>query len=138
MDPHVQDALTQFATIAGPAIAAFLAGHFHVIFKNPNPPATPGTSPALPSANPNPGTVRPIGQGGILDMLGIAANQVAPSPGQAIAPVGQGGILQMVALLVQGIITSPGTTKAKADAVSAVVTAAEPFAGTDTTPVVGK
>lgn len=133
MNPATQEAVQNIATVVGPAILAFLAGHFHVIFKAPAAtPATPG-APALPAAPGSPllpaqTTVRPIGQGGIIDMLGLAANQVAPAPGAPIAAVGQGGILQLVGLLVQGIISSPGTTQNKSSAVSAVVTATEPFA----------
>ncbi len=134
MNPATQDAITQIATVVGPAILAFLAGHFKV-FTGGNKPATPAVpgTPATPTAPiVLPGTTLPVGQGGILQMLGLAGASLAPAPGQPVAAIGHGGLLQIAGLFIAGIINGPGAAKDKAAAASAVINATEPFIAADT------
>jgi hypothetical protein len=141
MNPATQDAITQVLTVLGPALGAFLVGHFHILLK-PAAPATPGTpaspeptTPGAPLLPAQPGNPRPIGQGGIIDMIAQGANAVAPPPGAPLAAVGQGGLIQLAGLFIQSILNGPGTTKQKAAAASAVITATEPFVAQPDAPI---
>lgn len=128
MNPDTITLIQNIATVVGPVIGAFFVGHYHIILKPsvPTTPAAPGTAPATAPV------LRPVGQGGILDALGLAANAVAPTPGAPLAPVGQGGILQIAGLFIQSLLAGPGTTKDKAAAAAAVINATEPFTNSTT------
>ena len=142
MTPEAVASLTQALTILIPSIGAFLVGHYKLLIpkapSTPATPATPGTpaqpstpaTPVAPVANPN--GLLPIGQGGLLQALGLAFQGINPAtptaPPVAIAPIGQGGLIQIVTLALQGIMASPtATPQEKASAASAVVTATAPF-----------
>lgn len=119
MTPATLDTINSFLPVIASVVVAFLAGHFHVLLKNPTTPATPVT-PVVPTA-PTSGGYAPIGQGGILQML----NDVLPhaSVGTPIAPVGQGGLLQLAGMTVQAIMAGTGTPAQKAAAASQITEA---------------
>lgn len=127
MSPELLNTLGTVASVAVPAVVAFLVGHFHVILKNPSTPAPTVPTPATPTSPVVlPGTSLPVGQGGILQSLANALPHVDPT--KPVAPVGQGGLLQLFTLALQGVLASPqGTPAQKASAVTAVVAAIEPF-----------
>lgn len=134
MNPDIVASIQQIASVLGPALGAFLVGHFHLILK-PKAPTTPGSPSGTPSSPstpatplPNlPGTTLPIGQGGILQFLGLAGASLAPATGQPVNAVGKGGLLQLAGLFIQSILAGPGTTKDKAAAAASIINATEPF-----------
>lgn len=136
MNPDLVNQLFSVVQVVGPAIAAFLVGHYHVVLKNPAIPATPKPvvpapvvpAPVIPApVAPAPAApAAPVGQGGILQVLSEIGNTLPPvNPAAPIAPVGQGGILQLTTLLLQGILSSPATPAVKAAAISQVVAATQ-------------
>ena len=130
--------ITQLGSILGPVVLAlvgFVIGHKHLLIKAP---AVTPTTPAVP-ATPVPVDPNnlPIGQGGLLQMLGKVSSALPHvDPTKPIAPIGQGGILQLTTLLLQGILSSPATPTQKAAAISAVVSATEPINAASAAPVV--
>ncbi len=122
MNQDLANQIYSILQVVGPAFAAFLVGHYHVVLKNPAVP-TPPVAPPAPPVDPN---NLPVGQGGILQMLGKLGSALPHvDPAKPIAPVGQGGILQLTTLLLQGILSSPATPAAKAAAINQVVAATQ-------------
>ncbi len=102
MDPGMQNFL--IATLI-PAVAAFVVGHLHLIMpaKTPASPATPAV-PAQPAPQPlnvaplmtpNLNSLRPIGQGGLIDIAGVfLASILASSASQQSKLAASGKIVE--------------------------------------------
>lgn len=71
MSPDLQALL--FNTVV-PAIAAFAVAHFHLLLPAPKTPA-----PVIPAPTPGLPIIRPVGQGGILDLVGYFVTQILAS-----------------------------------------------------------
>jgi len=103
-----QTTVVQLATIIGPAVLAFLAGHFHVLLTATVAPAKPAVPVVPPVA---PVTPAPVAV-----------------PANPILPVGQGGILQVLSIFLQTIASHPaGTPQEKNTAASAAISAIQPL-----------
>lgn len=72
MSPDLQALL--FNTVV-PAVAAFFVAHFHILLPAPKKPVDPVVPPLVPSFP----SIRPVGQGGILDLVGIFVTQILAS-----------------------------------------------------------
>lgn len=84
MDPSLQAFLINTAL---PAIAAFAVAHFHILLPakpaNTAPqPATPVSPPVTPTPGQpgQPKTIRPIGQGGLIDIAAELLANILASP----------------------------------------------------------
>jgi hypothetical protein len=86
-----------------PALAAFFVGHLHLIMppKKPVDPATPQPAPQpiplnpAPLLTPNLNSLRPIGQGGLIDIAGVfLASILASSASQQSKLAASGKIVE--------------------------------------------
>lgn len=86
-----------------PAVAAFVIGHLQLLnlpfLKKPVPPAVPAVPPVVPAVP----TIRPIGQGGLIDLFGQLISQILAST--TLTPEAKAAAVSQVSAASASVIT---------------------------------